>query len=123
MEAELRIEDNEFIGVRVTGSCDCISRARIAIPDSVALIADNMFHHCIALTQVNIPDSVVYIGKHAFSDCYSLTDITIPDSVEYIGDDAFSGCTSLRSIRVPKHFDAEAVKRWDLPDTCEIVWH
>lgn len=112
MEAELRIEDNEFIGVSVTGS--------VNIPDTVTRIGNHALKDQ-QITGITIPDSVKSIGEAAFARCYALTSIVIPASVEYVGDDAFLGCTSLVRIKVPKHFDAEAVALWSLPDTCEII--
>lgn len=89
MEAELRIEDNEFTGIRVTGSVD-------------------------------IPDTVTRIGNGALKD-QPITSINIPDSVTSIGDHTFVNCNALKRIEIPNWFTDEDVKKWEIPDTCEVV--
>ena len=69
MEAELRIEDNEFIGIRVTGSVD--------IPNTVTRIGNCALKNQ-PITSINIPDSVKHVGDNVFSGCTSLARIRVP---------------------------------------------
>ena len=93
------------------------------IPNGVTSIGHYAFSGCGSIKSITIPDSVTSIDWGAFSGCRNLTSVTIPNSVMSMGEGVFFHCCSLKSIRVPKHFDAETVKRWDLPDTCEIIWY
>lgn len=76
----------------------CFSLTDIQIPNSVAVVGDEIFKYCNSLRQANIPSGLRRITTNMFYGCSSLTDIVIPASVKTIEEAAFCDCRNLRTV-------------------------
>ncbi|MBQ7500609.1 MAG: leucine-rich repeat domain-containing protein [Clostridia bacterium] len=120
-EIEIPSEHESKPVTAISKECDMTGVSVLKIPESVTVIADEIFNNnatlrmivinspitalpndfflgCTALTDVVLPQTLTEIGLGAFEGCTSLQMITIPESVSLIGESAFKGCTSLESV-------------------------
>ncbi len=75
-----------------TGLTECV------IPNSITVLAYDLFGNCYNLTNVTIPNSVTMLERGVFWNCSALTSVIIPEGVTSIGVMAFSGCSGLTSV-------------------------
>ena len=72
--------------------------AILTLPDTLKIIADNLFNGCTKLTAVTL--NATSIGDSAFEGCTALGTVTL-GGTELVGKNAFKGCESLSAISLP----------------------
>ena len=113
----LRDDNNEIIGMAVSGWKNDDAKADIAF-DSEYTFVDNVgVQSTLKIVQVGvgqgvvtfqsklesvvIPAGVTKIANKAFPGCTKLTSVTLPEGLTSIGEMAFWNCTSLESVVIP----------------------
>lgn len=70
------------------------------IPDSVIALSPFSFAFNENLTEIEIPNTIAVIDENIFRNCSALTSVIIPETVKSIGESAFADCTKLTSITI-----------------------
>ena len=100
------------------------------IPNSVEIIADEVFKNRTDITSLKLPENLKRIGNYAFYGCTGLTELTMSDNLEYIGDYAFYGCTALTELKLPESlgsinnyafYGCEGLNKLILPESLKSV--
>lgn len=94
-----------YNGFPVVGICEkafCRNNRikSVALPCSVAHIADQAFAWCRNLEKVQF-SAVEEIGNRAFTGCDKLVSVITGDFLTYIGDKAFAYCPAINSVTLP----------------------
>ena len=88
----------------------------LTLPDTVKVIAPEVFANDHNIVSVHLPDSVVDIGEDAFAGCINLEKVTGGANVKIIRDRAFAGC-GLKSAHVFANVTQLGLKSFDFSQT------
>jgi hypothetical protein len=89
---------------------------QITLPETVRVIAGEVFKGHKELRSVTLPSSLRVIGEGAFEDCTALDTVNMPEGVIQIKDRAFMGCP-LTSISIPTSVTQLGLGAYDFTNT------
>lgn len=116
------IWDDPEIEFGIGAFSNCVSLARVTIPEGTTDLIDWLFNACYSLTEVNLPESLEAVGGGVFHWCTSLESIEIPSGVKQIRDNAFNECYSLKNIVLPEGLEGIYPKAFEKCYSLESVY-
>lgn len=116
------IWNNPDIKFGIGAFSNCISLARVTIPEGTKGLSDWLFNACYSLTEVNLPESLEVISGGAFHWCPSLESIELPSGLRYIRDNAFNECYSLKKVVLPEGLEGIYPKAFEKCYSLESIY-